>query len=188
MDALDHRTASGQPYYSDLSRADFEQYMSDADTDNPAAANIIAAPRVTGTGIFGRGYTFNGNRSLAIALPTPTPQLGNTTYLFNGNEVFTIVVLGIPRDRVLDVFSYGTTPAHLEAFPHLSRPCAEWISPVFDRGHYNNHMTEYRVAIRRRSLSTTPDGREILQRTRNSQRDIEQAPASLLRSLMRPNR
>jgi hypothetical protein len=184
MDALDHRAASGQPYYSDLSRADFEQYMSDADTDNPVAANMIPT-RIGGTGVFGRGYPFSNNVSMAIALPTDFVAAPRRSYAGQINDTMQV---GIPAARVLDVFSYGTPPAHLEAFPHLSRPCAEWISPVFDRGHYNNHMTEYRVAIRRRSLGSTPDGREILQRTRNSQRDIEQAPASLLRSLMRPNR
>jgi hypothetical protein len=182
MDAIDHRTASGQPYYSDLSQADFEQYMSDADTDNPGSANMLRS-LIGGTGIFGRGYTFNNNVSMVIALPTDLDAAPRATYPGLGQGFF---YYGIPTDRILDVFSYGTPPAHLAAFPHLSRPCAEWINPVFDRAHYDNHMTEWRIAIRRRSLGSTPEGREILQRTRNSQRDIEDAPASLLRSLMRP--
>jgi hypothetical protein len=183
MDAIDHRTASGQPYYSDLSRADFEMYMSDADTDNPGAANMLPSV-VYGTGIFGRGATFNNNVSMALALPTDLDASPRAGYPGLSPD---ISYRGIPTDRILDVFSYGTPPAQLAAFPHLPRPCAEWINPIFDRAHYDNHSVQNRIAIRRRSLGSTPDGREILQRTRNSQRDIEDAPASLLRSLMRPN-
>jgi hypothetical protein len=182
MDALDHATASGQPYYADLSRAHFEQYMSDADTDNPIAANMINS-YIGGTGIFGRGYTFNNNVSLVIALPTNVSAAPRGTYPGLSEQT---AYIGIPTDRVLDVFSYGTPPSYLEAFPHLARPCAEWINPVFDRGHFNDHRTENRVAIRRRGLGRTADGREILQRTRNSGRDIETAPGMVLRSLARP--
>jgi hypothetical protein len=178
MDALDHRAASGQPYYADLSRAEFEQFMSEADTDNPFAANMINAPLVNGTGIFGRGYTWNNDASMVIALPTPVSQLTTGTYV--GTQA---IYMGIPAERVLDVFSYGN-PFN-PAFPDLSRPCPQWIHPVFDRGHYDNHRTENRVAIRRRSLGFLDDGREILQRTRNSARDIETAPSLLLRSLER---
>ena len=182
MDALDHATASGQPYYADLSRAHFEQYMSDADTDNPVAANMVNS-YIGGTGIFGRGYTFNNNVSLTLALPMSVSTAPRGTYPGLNEQT---AYLGIPVDRVLDVFSYGTPPSFLEAFPHLPRPCAEWINPVFDRGHFNDHRTENRVAIRRRGLGRTPDGREILQRTRNSGRDIETASGMLLRSLARP--
>jgi hypothetical protein len=155
--------------------------MSDADTDNPAAANMVGTLVVQG-GMLGRGYNFASNHSLALALPTNVPSLPRARGYYAHLEY-----VGVPVERILDVFSYGNSPEFLAAFPHLPRPCEEWIHPVFDRGHYDNHRTENRIAIRRRSLGRTPEGREILQRTRNSQRDVENAPASLLRSLMRPN-
>jgi hypothetical protein len=186
MDAIDHFTASGNnPMYSDLSGAHFEQFMSDADTDNPGSVNMLRV-RITGTGIFGRGFPLNNNRTIAIALPAPIVDSATHTSQspVPGEGLRSTTYVAIPAANVLDAFSYGTDPLHLEAFPHLPRPCNPWISPVFDRAHFVPHMTERTGTIRRRTMGTMSNGRDIVQRTRNSSRDIEIGP-SLRRSLRR---
>ena len=57
MDAINHVSAAPVFRQVDLSRADFEEFWSNADTDNPFAANAV---RVYGSsaGVVGRGAGF----------------------------------------------------------------------------------------------------------------------------------
>ncbi len=177
MDAINHPIASGQPQYPNLLGAQFEQFFSDADTDNPAAANMVKRLGPT-VGALGRGVTNNNNRSIALVLPTPDAEW-LTVETAGGTARFS----ALPASRVIDVFSYATEPTFREQFA-FARPCPLWIAPVFDRGVAEIHLFTRADGIRRRSLGTGTNGREVLQRTRNSARDLEYA-TPLKRSLNR---
>jgi len=184
MDAINHRAASGQAQYQDLSGAHFEQFMSDADTDNPNAADMERV-LVNGTGAFGRG--FPNSLQLSIALLRQTATSTWTSDVMQGTNINSsgtrpaFTMTGLPATAVLDVFSYATDPVFSATFG-LSRSCAPWTSAELDRGVAEFHRSSRPEALRRRSLGIGANGREILQDTRNSTRDIEYA-APLLRSL-----
>jgi len=186
MDAINHRLASGQTQYQDLSSAQFEQYLSDADTDNPSAANMVRL-RVEGTGAFGRGFPNSTQRSLAlmrkVASNTWTTDLMQGAGLNAQGNRTTFTMTGLPANAILDVFSWATDPTFSATFG-LSRSCAPWTSNALDRGVAEIHLFERAEALRRRSLGIGSNGREILQDTRNSARDIEYG-APLRRSLNR---
>ena len=180
MDAINHRAASGQNQYQDLSNAHFEQYMSDADTDNPNAANM-ARVLVNSTGIFGRGFGNSDNRSLALLQSVPATAW--TTDVMRGTRGSSprFTMTGLPANAVLDVFSFAGEPTFRATFG-FPAPCIPWTAAEFDRGVAEVHLYERAEALRRRSLGIGVNGREILQDTRNSARDIEYGPP-LRRSL-----
>jgi len=187
MDALNHTAASGQAEYPDLSRAQFEQYMSDADTDNPGAINMERA-WVPGTGIFGRGYPNSSNRSFALALPVDSSAWTRdwSRWEFTpvpGQALDSSLYTGLPAEAVLDVFSYAGDPVRAASFG-LPTPCDPWIGPALDGGVAAWHSYNTPQAMRRKSLGFDANGRETLQRTRNSSRDLEYGP-QLQRSLNR---
>jgi hypothetical protein len=187
MDAIDHLAASGQPAYADLSRAHFEQYMSDADTDNPGAANMERV-LISSTGIFGRGFNSGSNTTYALLLPTDSSQWSGDWMRFEftpvpGAALDSTHFTGLPAESVLDVFSYAGDPVHQATFG-LPMPCDPWIGSAFDGGVAAYHSYSNPDVIRRKSLGFDANGRETLQRTRNSARDLEYGP-KLQRSLNR---
>ncbi len=60
--------------------------------------------------------------------------------------------------------------------------CAPFMAPAFDRAPAPLVNTRRSIAISRKTLTRSTDGREILQRTRTSARDFEYA-TPLRRSL-----
>lgn len=193
MDALNHAAAAGRDDYPDLSRAHFEQYLTTADIDNPIAANMIPLDSM-GTGAFGRGYPNQNNVSWAIALPTTQSAWVRRAYSgrttpFYGSTPRTITATGAPASSILDIFSVAATP-ELTARLRESRgdpqigPCSPFMTPPLERDAalLADYVTPR--GVRRKSLGRTPQGREILQRTRNSARDLELGPP-LKRSLNR---
>ena len=180
MDAIDHRAASPDNGQVDLARAHFEEVASDGDTDNPLAVNLLRF--TAGTGVLGRGYPWNPGRLYGLARATTATPFDLPVVPIPG---LSFVSYGIPRAAVLDAIAIEIRPELAQATSTYAagfRRCVPWIAPAFDRapaflGDYNRPD-----AIRRKTVGVTPDGRQILQRTRTSARDFEYSPP-LLRSL-----
>jgi hypothetical protein len=182
QDAVDHRSASGSPFYIDLSFAHFEHVGNDSDTDNPLAANVSPL-FATGFGTGGRGLRTRGHEpwvlfragadqhvteaSLERVSPSPPGSVGSNRF----------TMWGLRREDVLDVFSLAGSPGYNSYLAGTTLgyrpPCEPYMAHVFDRAPAE--VSDYRtpVAARRRTIGRTPDGRAILMRTRTSARDIE---------------
>ncbi len=184
MDAINHRAASPLTQQVDLSRADFEEIGSEADTDNPFAANLVRV--YAGAGALGRGYPVATRSSYGLAMPSARARLQTrrVEYLI-GAEAFNFDVYGVPADAVLDVVSTTYSPGQrteLEAVVGPIVDCVPWLAPNFERAVAPLYLGREPEAMARRSLGRTAGGVEILQRTRTSARDFEYAPP-LRRSL-----
>ena len=177
MDAMDHRPAGGADQL-DLSEADFEQIGTEADIDNPFVPNMVRV--LAGGGAFGRGYPFLNtplmwvlmdsrarNEGRAFAYPNTSGDGANPTS----------VTIEYPSRYRLDILGVQSVPIS-EATPQ----CSPWTSPAFDNAPAALVNSFVRIAISRKTLGRTTDGREILQRTRTSARDFEYHQP-LLRSL-----
>ncbi len=181
MDAIDHNAAAPNLGQQDLSRADFEQYLTDADTDNPFSANMVNV--IGGTGIFGRGYPYTTTDiAYVLLLPTPVSEFRTVkmvaTYGTISNGLGqTVDVYSVARDKVLDVLSI-TSPTALSG----TNQCRPFMSPAFERSPAPLGTNRTPIAIARKTIGRTPAGKEILQRTRTSERDFEYRDP-LLRSL-----
>jgi hypothetical protein len=193
MDALNHTTVSGRDEFPDLSRAQFEQVGNEADPDNPGAANMIRAFNVSITATLGHGIQNGGVYSYGLALPGAEAAALKDTLVQvrpNGSPTFPgkQAIAGIPASYVLDVFSNDLNPtrrAFLRSINFGSEPCPTWLAPNFERRPAELYWDALPDAIRRKSLGLSAAGREILQRTRTSARDLEYGP-KLQRSLTKP--
>ena len=171
MDAINHATAAPVFRQVDLSRADFEEFWTDADVDNPFAVNMV---RVYGgtAGVFGRGYgfmIFGGSGQLVLLAPGARTHLTEVTVPnapTPGSSTFTFGRL--PSEYILDVLALSSTIPLTGG----SQDCAPWTSPKFDRAPAPLRNFLVRQAVTRRSLGHAAGGNEILQRTRNSARDF----------------
>jgi hypothetical protein len=171
VDAMDH-TGVGLP---NLSRAPFEMIGTEADIDNPAAANMVRLKGVTGG--LGRGEAVITGSMYGLALPVArdTTQLPRSIVT---NEGALYSVNRIPRGAILDVV--GTAQPDAErmasgAYRAGLRPCDPWALPQFERSRAKLFSSQQALAVRRRSLGRTAEGREILQRTGAAARDFELA-------------
>jgi hypothetical protein len=167
MDAINHAAASPTTDQLDLSSAHFEQIGTDADINNPFVPDMI---RVRGsTGILGRGHPIDAARSYGLALASARDRLV-------AGDIAGADLVRVPADALLDVVGLDYSPsiwARLVALGATSEACLPWLTPSFERAPAALGNTEYRMAIARRSLGRTADGREILQRTRTSARDFD---------------
>lgn len=182
LDAIDHRAASPETNQVDLSGAHFEQIGSDADIDNPNAANLRRLS--SGTGALGRGYPIGSQVSWGLAQPSAAANLIERT-LQRTNGTGSGQVFGVPADAVLDVMSIDHSPAtqaRLDAVGAVVRACTPWLAERFERAVAAVSEQVERLAIARKSLGRRADGSVWLQRTRASARDVERVPP-LRRSL-----
>ena len=174
MDAIDHRAAAPTMQQVDLSRAHFEQYFSDSDTDNPEAANMVRVYTAGSTGAFGRGFPVNsGRRIYALMLPAARAamtltQFPNTAGASGVGQLYD--VYRIPSEYLVDVLGLEYAPT-IFGYENTTPACAPWSA--YERAPAPLVDDNFRKAIARRSLGRTSDGREILQRTRTSARDFE---------------
>lgn len=194
VDALDHRVASGSTNFADLSGAQFESVGTDADTDNPTAVNMQGAFNNTDINAGqGRGLRLSGPGVLALIRAAPMDGFESVTLnpintQAVGGVPFTPKTLwGIPRADVIDELALDYSAdykAYLATTTFTITYCLPFIAATFDRVPAEVVDGTYRPgAIRRRSLGRTPDGREILMRTRTSARDLEVTTNLLQRSL-----
>jgi len=175
MDAVNHIAAAPEKEQVDLSRADFEQFWTDGDTDNPFAVNI---ERVYGTtaGVFGRGMPyFSGGLQHVLLSRLARAHITQVEYIVcAGFGCQPTTSARIPSEYILDLVALEyspLSPGYDVAVAQYPK-CVPWTSPFYDRAPAALADTRQRKAISRRSLGRAADGREILQRTRNSARDF----------------
>jgi hypothetical protein len=187
MDAIDHSAASPGPGQVDLTRAHFEDVASDGDPDNVTVPNVIRT-WFPNSGVLGRGSRYGHGVSYALArLPAGVVSLAqlDSASLTQMTAGGVDLVYALPRAMVLDAFSQDSNLAQILASSSYAaglRRCVPWLAPVFERAPAFIGDYAEPLATRRKTAGVTPDGREILPRTRTSARDLERAPP-LLRSL-----
>ena len=169
MDAINHATAAPVFRQLDLSRADFEEYWTDGDVDNPFAVNMV---RVWGStaGVFGRGFGFFVYlRQLVLLAPEARSRITEVTVpSWSAAGWGTATVARVPSEYIVDLVALEDAVPPSEG----SGYCAPWTSPKYERAPAPLMNFLVRQSITRRSLGRTAEGREILQRTRNSARDF----------------
>jgi hypothetical protein len=183
LDALNHRVATGRDL-PDLSKANFEEFATDADTDNPFAANMI---RITeASGLSTRGSTFGAGVMIGIALGIARDTMGlRRATATNTAQEAQFSVWRIPREAILDVAGFEAPTEKFMAsgaYQAGLRQCLPWAPSVFERAPSLLLDSDLDRALRRRSVGRSVSGVEILQRTRTGARDFEVAPP-LRRSL-----
>jgi hypothetical protein len=168
---MDH-TGVGLP---NLARAPFEMIGTEADIDNPGAANMVRLKGTTGGMGRGENIILGSMYGLALPVARDTTQLPRS---FITNEGALSSVYRIPREAILDVIGIAQFDAERMAsgaYRGGLRPCDPWAPPQFERSRAKLFGAEQSLAVRRRSLGRTAEGREILQRTGAAARDFELA-------------
>lgn len=172
MDAINHQIAAPAKEQVDLSRADFEQFWTDADVDNPFAVNMT---RVFGSsaGVFGRGIDYFSGRLQHVLLAKEARTTATETSITgnSANGPTTVPALRVPSAHILDLVALEYNPASF-GYENASALCTPFTAPLYDRAPAPLVHGNQRKSITRRSLGWTADGREILQRTRTSSRDF----------------
>lgn len=169
MDAMDHRPAGG-PEQLDLSAADFEQIGTEADIDNPFVPNM---KRVNaGAGAYGRGYPFTTYQVMWVLMDARARGVGRIIAYpsFSGGSTFDM--LELPSQYRLDIL--GVQPVGQSNF---AAPCSPWASPAFERAPAALVDNFRPIAISRKALGRTTDGREILQRTYTGLDSVSRTPS-----------
>jgi len=165
-DAIDHTPFA--PTLLNLAVTDFE-FIGSADIDNPAVPNMVNTGLGEHRAALGHGILFGFTQILAfVSLPVDPDTLPREVGTANEELV------RIPRAAVLDVLTSRSTPER----PSSNVPCARMTHPVFDGQNAELYDYTQVISLRRRVLQALPDGRQILQRTRNSAADFESAPPS----------
>lgn len=171
-DAIDHGAiVAGMP---NLTTVNFE-FIGSNDVDNPAVPNMIRsglaewAASVLGHGLItpGDGILFVADSVAVSKLPREDLPVQNPEYV------------RIPRDKVLDVFTTTKTPA-LEAATSIAFGpiCAQLVHENFDRGYASLYDGRELTSMTRLVMTTLPDGRRLLLRTRTSRNDFVTGPRS----------
>lgn len=173
MDAINHMAAAAEKEQVDLAHAQFEQFWTDGDVDNPEAVNM---QRVYGSsaGVFGRGIPYF-SAGLEHVLLSRAARTALTEFSYSQPGSTTVSTLAKLRsEHILDLVAVEyspLSPGYPVAQVNFPR-CTPWGSSHYDRSPAPLLSGIERKSISRRSLGRTSDGREILQRTRNSERDM----------------
>ncbi len=168
--AIDHREANSNSF--DLSNADFEWYDDsdkNPDIDNPQVTNLdkIYSSSLTTWSLHNQGLC-----AYAIARLQVNKETFLKDYRYHADYIFinpmTIDRYKVPNSWIIDAvnisnkaqYAWNVVDASLDTgFTY----CGEVAS---DKNRYNK-------SVRRKVLSTTPDGRKILKDTNNSTEDFE---------------
>jgi hypothetical protein len=181
LNAIDHTSVASTLH--DLRAASFESIGNDADPNNPAAMDMI--PLKVGGLPYGPAFTSQIMIGLALPIAQDTTQM-ERGLIASYNDGALFPVFRIPREAIVDVMGERSTP-EVDAGPSGwpdQVTCVPFTSSNFDNAPAP--LVDFFIpkAISRKSLGRTADGREILQRTRNSARDFRLADP-LRRSLLR---
>lgn len=172
MDALNHQAAAPEKEQVDLSGAHFEQFFTDADIDNPFAVNVTRFYGQT-AGVFGRGMGyFSGALQHVLLSRDARASFVEATFTTTGASGPVTWQIGkLPSAHVLDLVALEYSP---QSFGYENNPprCTPWTAPAFDRAPAPLVHGHQRKAIARRGLGRTTAGHEIVQRTKNSERDF----------------
>jgi hypothetical protein len=165
-DAIDHRPMGDGGL--DLRGADFEFIGTDADPNNPQAADM---QWVTNRTTSPSGYNIIANTIQGVALPIGTDTLAfERRMAANGVARYFLV----PRAAILDVVAQMSTPEDLALGGSGNFEfCTPFTHPQFDRDPVALLSQYSPFAARRRQLGTDGAGRPILMRTGTSSRDFE---------------
>jgi len=163
-DAIDHSAiAPGGP---DLRGASFEM-IGMADVDNPAVPNVSDITVSGPTGPHGIDWP-EGSPVTVLILPLNTASLERGRSQESGYDY-----VRVPRDKVLDLISFHTT--YVAVYPN----CQSMVHTNFDRAMAFLFLgDEYSLSGQRKTAVTLPDGRKVLQHSRNSDADFVAAPRS----------
>lgn len=164
-DAIDHRQFGEGGGFHDLSAAEYE-FRGSSDTDNPTAKDVVSLARVHP---FGHGWVgFALRNVIAIAeslsldtLPRQTSETGSG-----------IVFLRIPAAALIDVLQWQTT--FQGDYPY----CPSAVLSEIDASEPRIIDSEGTLSMHRRVRNTRPDGRPVLQKSRNSAADWIAGPGT----------
>jgi hypothetical protein len=158
-DAIDHSEFIDE--LLDLSGADFE-FSGPAGPDNPGVPNMIDVAEFTNQ--LGHGIIYNS----LVGIPFVADAVDLDTVERVRFRDRSYHLLRIPRDRVLDVAAFYTTfPGLTWCFPFVHRDFNRREAPYIPDGEGS-----WLTSINRKVALVLPDGRKVLQHTRNSETDF----------------
>jgi hypothetical protein len=162
-DAINHREFGSGIGFFDLSGAPYE-FRGAADVDNPAAKDMVSVgPRDGGTGL-GHGWLgYNIREVVALAMPLAIDTLPFKTDPIYGQSTGFV---RIPTAALLDVIQWTST--YQSAYP----PCPNAVYSEINAGEARVLAADDSLAMHRRVRYTLPDGRAVLQQSRNSAADF----------------
>lgn len=165
-DAINHRQFGSGIGFLDLSGAQYE-FRGAADVDNPAAKDMVSVgPRDGGLpdGHGWRGY--NIREVVALAMPLAIDTLPFKTDPVYGQN---IGFVRIPTAALLDVVQWTST--YQSAYP----PCPNAVYADINAGEARVLAADDSLAMHRQVRFTLPDGRAVLQQSRNTAADFSAA-------------
>lgn len=166
-DAIDHRQFGKGIGFFDLSSADFE-FRGSSDADNPAALDMISVG--TRDVPFGHGW-FGAQLRNVVALSMPL-RIDSLPSKFDPNYAGGSNWVQMPTGAILDVLQWRTT--YETTYP----PCRSSVYSDIDAGETRVISPEDSIAMHRRVRYRLPDGRPVLQKSRNSAADFMAAPGT----------
>jgi len=162
-DAINHRQFGSGIGFFDLSGAPYE-FRGSADVDNPVAKDMVSAgPRDGGLpdGHGWRGY--NIREVVALAMPLAIDTLPfKTDPVYGQNNGF----VRVPTAALLDVVQWTST------FQSSYPPCPPAVYSDINAGEARVLAADDSLAMHRQVRFTLPDGRAVLQQSRNSAADF----------------
>jgi hypothetical protein len=166
MDAIDH--SEFWPGLPDLSGADFES-IGTQDPDNPAVPNMIDVGTQPWQSATGHGMFFS-NGIYFLTVPLDLSQLPVEEVPTSQTREHR----GFPAGTVLDVAVLEDPLWVIDQLPSSSGACEKLIAESFDHSPFHDLPPSREiVSTHRKVLTTLPDGRHVLQRTRTSALDFE---------------
>jgi hypothetical protein len=171
IDAIDH--SEFWPGMPDLSGADFES-LGTQDPDNPAVPNMIDVGTHPWQSATGHGMFFSSGIYF-LTVPLDLSQLPVEEVPISQTREHR----GFPAGAVLDVAVLENPHWVIDEFPNSDGACEKLISESFDHSPFHDlPLPREIVSTHRKILTTLPDGRHVLQRTRTSALDFEVRPYS----------
>jgi hypothetical protein len=166
-DAIDHRQFGTGIGFHDLSDAQYE-FRGSSDTDNPLARDVVSVgPRVEPFGHGWFGFALRNLIALAAPLDLDTlPHQSHPAYAAG------TPLVRIPTAALIDVLQWNTTLDH--DYPY----CPPSVVSEIDAGEPRIINAEDTLSMHRRIRYTLPDGRPVLQKSRNSAADWIVAPGT----------
>lgn len=168
-DAINHRQFGSGSGFFDLSGAPYE-FRGASDVDNPAAKDMVSVgPRDGGTG-GGHGWIgYNIREVVALVMPLAVDSLP-----YKSNPLWDqgVGFVRIPTAALLDVVQWTST--FQSAYP----ACPAAVYSDINAGEARVLAADDSLAMHRRVRFILPDGRAVLQQSRNSAADFYAAPGT----------
>ena len=125
------------------------------------------------SGVFGHGIPyFSGRKQHVLLAAGARSAMTTATYITVTGDPSEIQRL--PSQFILDVVALEYSPQTF-GYENNGPGCTPWTAPQLDRAPAPLVHLHQRKSITRKGLGSTAAGHEILQRTRNSERDFKDA-------------